>query len=107
MLCIIHPSARNQIFLVSDDYDLSTREMVELIARSIGFRPLLFPFPAVLYRLLSVIFMKREVIERLLGSLQLDISHTKKTLNWSPPQSVLDGFECTVRGMKKTKGCKR
>ena len=33
------------------------------------------------------------MMDRLIGSLQLDIEHTKATLGWTPPYSVEHGFK--------------
>ena len=41
---------------------------------------------------------KREEINRLVGSLRVDNSYTKKTLNWTPPLSVEEGIRRMVQG---------
>ena len=42
-VCIEHPNAVNQIFLVSDDHDLSTAEIVALMAKVQNKRNLALP----------------------------------------------------------------
>ena len=37
------------------------------------------------------------IAQRLCGSLQVDISHTQKQLNWQPPVSWEQGISETVR----------
>ncbi|WP_166421186.1 NAD-dependent epimerase/dehydratase family protein [Pseudoalteromonas sp. Z1A8] len=96
-VCIGHPNAANQIFLVSDDYDLSTAEMVALMAKVQGKKNLAFPIPVWCFKLVGKLLNKTEVIDRLTGSLQLDITHTKNTLNWIPPYSVEHGFTLAAK----------
>ncbi len=37
--------------------------------------------------------------QRLLGNLQLDITHTRETLGWTPPLSVDEGLRRAVAGL--------
>lgn len=90
--CIDNPAAANQTFLVSDDRDLSTAEIVALMAKVMRKRNLALPVPPGLFKLAGKLLHKEDVVNRLIGSLQVDIEHTKKTLNWKPPYSVDHGF---------------
>jgi nucleoside-diphosphate-sugar epimerase len=92
-VCIDHPKAANQVFLVSDDNDLSTSQMVALMASVQGKANLSLPVPVWCFKILGKILKKETVVERLVGSLQLDIEHTKNTLDWAPPYSVEHGFK--------------
>lgn len=96
-ICIEHPAAANQVFLVSDDHDLSTAEMVQLMAKVQGKSNWAIPVPPALFSLAGAIFGKKQVVDRLIGSLQVDITHTKITLNWAPPYSVEDGFKFSAK----------
>lgn len=91
-VCIDHPNAANQVFLASDDQDLSTAEMVALMAKVQDKPNLALPVPVWCFKVAGKLLGKQAVIDRLTGSLQLDITHTKNTLNWSPPYSVEHGF---------------
>jgi UDP-glucose 4-epimerase len=102
-ICIEHPKATNQIFLVSDDNDISTSGMVALMAKVQGINNYSLPFPVWCFKLLGRLLNKQEVIDRLVGSLQVDITHTKETLNWQPPYSVEEGF---AKCVEKNKGKK-
>ena len=81
-----------RIFLTSDGKDLSTPELITLIAISMGQPIKLFSFPIGILKFFGFIFRRQNEIERLTGSLQIDINHTKKILNWSPPISVEEGI---------------
>jgi nucleoside-diphosphate-sugar epimerase len=94
--CIDHPKAINQVFLVSDDHDVSTNEMVQQMAKALGKSQWQLPIPTACYRLAGKALGKEDVINRLLGSLQVDITHTKETLGWKPPQTIEDGFKQTA-----------
>jgi UDP-glucose 4-epimerase len=95
--CIKEPKAANQIFLVSDDNDLSTAETVALMAKVHGKTNLALPVSVWLFDLAAKLLNKQDVVSRLTGSLQLDIEHTKNTLNWKPPYSVEHGFKLSVK----------
>lgn len=94
--CIDHPKAANQVFLVSDDHDVSTSEMVCEMAKSLNKPQWQLPIPKWCYKLAGSIFGKQDVVDRLLGSLQVDITHTKETLDWKPPQTLQKGFKETA-----------
>lgn len=96
-VCIDHPYAANQIFLVSDDNDLSTADMVALMAKVQGKKNVAIPIPVWCFKLAGKLLKKSDVVERLVGSLQLDITHTKNTLGWTPPYSVEHGFKLAVK----------
>ena len=96
--CIEHPNAEGKTFLASDGIDLSTPELMKLIASNMGQSIKVFSFPMILLKFLGFIFRKQSEIERLTGSLQIDINHTKKTLNWTPPLSVEEGIRRMVQG---------
>jgi UDP-glucose 4-epimerase len=94
--CISHPAAANEVFLVSDGRDLSTPELVRAIAAALGKRSRLVPVPVSLLRFIGTITGKTAVVERLCGSLQVDVTDTLATLNWRPPVTVEQGIAQTV-----------
>ena len=94
--CIDHPNAKEKTFLASDGEDLSTPELIKLIASSMGKKANLFPFPISMLKFLGSVFGKREEINRLVGSLRIDNSYTKEILNWIPPVSVEEGIKRMV-----------
>ncbi|WP_394180958.1 UDP-glucose 4-epimerase family protein [Marinomonas posidonica] len=96
-VCIDHPNAANQVFLVSDDDDMSTARMVDFMAKAQGKANLSFPVPVWCFKLAGKLFKKEAIVDRLVGSLQLDIEHTKKTLDWVPPYSVEHGFKLAAK----------
>lgn len=91
-VCIDHPAAANQTFLVSDDHDVSTTELLETLTCAAGKEPRLWPFPPKLLELGLKTIGKGAIADRLLGNLQVDITHTKQTLGWKPPVSFEEGI---------------
>lgn len=96
MLCARHPAATGQIFMVSDDHDVGISELLRMLAAAMGKRSLLLPLPAGLIASAAAVFGKSAVASRLLGSLQVDINHTKSTLQWQPPVSMEAALKKTV-----------
>lgn len=88
--CVSHPTAGNQTFMVSDDSDVSTPELLSAMTRAYGKTPRLLPCPPSLLSLGASALGKRAVAERLLGSLQVDIEHTKQVLGWTPRVKLED-----------------
>ncbi|MDX6017296.1 SDR family oxidoreductase [Shewanella indica] len=101
--CIDHPKAANQVFLVSDDHDISTVEMVKHMSQALGKSSRLLPVPLWCYRLVGKLTGKMGVVDRLIGSLQVDITHTKNTLGWTPPQTLEHGFKEAAEAFLRNK----
>lgn len=96
-VCINHPLAAGETFLVSDGRDLSTPELIRKLASAMGKNARLIPVPPLLLRMAGRMTGKSAAVEKLISSLQVDISHTCKTLNWQPPVSVKDALRDAVR----------
>lgn len=85
--CIEHERAENELFLVSDDDDLSTLEIVELLGKLIGKKPKTVKLPLKLLWCILTILGKRKAAVSLMSDLQLDIDRSRELLEWSPPFS--------------------
>lgn len=83
-----HPEAMWRPLLVSDGRPMSTRGVIESLARIHGLAPRLVPVPPVALRAALRMAGKRELGEQLLGDLQVDIGDTCRRLSWSPPQGA-------------------
>lgn len=94
--CIQHTKADGEVLLVSDGHDLSTPELIRLIAINLQKPARLLPFPVGWLNFLATLVHKRQVIERLCGSLQVDIEKNQEILNWQPPFTVSEGIRKTV-----------
>jgi len=86
--CIDHPAAAGQTFLVSDDADMSTTQLLENLARALGKKARLIPLPVWVLKSVASCLGKQGVAQRLCSSLQVDIKKTRDVLGWVPPVSV-------------------
>jgi len=90
--CIDHSAAANQIFLAGDGEDISTTQLLRGVARAMGKPSRLVPIPASWLMMAATMLGKKAVAQRLLGSLQVDISKAQQLLGWTPPLSVAEGL---------------
>lgn len=106
--CIKHPAAANQTFLVSDGEDISTTELLQRTGLALGKPARLIPVPACLLMAGAILLGKQAVAQRLLDSLQVDISKARTLLGWTPPVSVDEGLrrtaQCFVDGLQRPLG---
>ncbi|MCL5801030.1 MAG: SDR family oxidoreductase [Gammaproteobacteria bacterium] len=102
--CIEHPAAAGKTFLVSDNEDVSTPELVRRMARALGRPARLFRFPPALLRAGARLTGKQEEADRLLGSLVVDSSKIRRELGWMPPYTMEQGLAEAVRWFKSTHG---
>ena len=94
--CLDHPAAANRTFMVSDDEDISTTELLRRTSKALGKPAYLVPVPESLLQIGAKLLGKQGIIPRLFGNLQVDISHTKQILDWTPPINVDDGLRKTA-----------
>lgn len=102
-VCIDHPAAANQTFLVSDGEDVSTCALLKRVAHALEVKSLLLPIPPSWLGFAGWLLGKHGIEQRLCSSLQVDISHTKNTLNWKPPYSMEEGLKKTAEWYKSSK----
>ncbi len=98
-------NAENQVFLCSDGQDLSTPDLIRHIAQYGNKSLRLFPVPINLLRLSGKLgdqiqsslgrsfSLNSESLERLIGSLSVDIHKLHSHLNWSAPYSLEEGIK--------------
>lgn len=91
-LCLTHPAAANQTFMVSDGEDVSTTALVQRMALAIGRPPRLLAVPAWILSAGATLLGQRAAVQRLCGNLQIDSSKARTLLGWVPPVSVNEGL---------------
>ena len=94
--CATNTAAKNQIFNVSDDHDVSIIELLKTIAAAMDKPAHLIKVPLPVLKLGSQIIGKPRAYDGLCGSFQLDISQTKQKLGWHAPFSLQDEIATTV-----------
>lgn len=100
LICLTHPAAAGQTFLVSDGEDVSTTDLLRRTAQAMDKKAMLLAVPASVLELGAFLLGKRAVAQRLCGSLQVDIEKTRRLLGWNPPLTLDQGLKKAVEGMK-------
>lgn len=91
-----HSGSAAGTWMVSDGEDLSTPALIELIATAMRRRARLLPIPTGVLRALGSLAGFGGAMERLCGSLAVDMSGTCNAFGWSPPVSVEEGISRSV-----------
>ena len=95
-LCVIHPRATGETYLVSDEENISTPDLIVQLARLLGVPTRLLPVPIGVLRALGTLTVKSREFERLLGSLRVDSSKIRRDLGWSQPHTMAEGLQKTA-----------
>jgi UDP-glucose 4-epimerase len=101
--CLANTAASGKRFLVSDNEDVSTPDLIRLIASSMSRPARLVPVPVAVLTVAAKLLGQSGEMSRLIGSLQVDIEETMQTLNWKPPVSLADGIQSTVTWYQEQK----
>lgn len=100
--CLSNPDAAGHTFMVSDGEDVSTPELVRRIATALGRRPWLLPVPVAWMCLAGALLGKQAAINRLLGSLAVDITPLQ-ALGWQAPCTMQAGLAVTAHWYRTAK----
>lgn len=92
ILCIFHERAANEVFLIGDGEDISTSDLIKKMAQAAGCSVPLVHIPVGIMYFAARLLGKKDVADKLLGSLQVDISKARSLLGWQPPLSVDEGM---------------
>ena len=95
--CMTNPNAAGKTYLVSDGEDVSTPELIRRIGAASGKRALLLPVPVWIMRMAGRITGKSNEVERLVGSLTVDICKICRELEWKPPYAMKHGLRETAK----------
>ncbi len=98
--CISHPLAAGETFLVSDGQDVSTPDLIKMIACAMKKKAILFYLHPGILRVLCKITGKTEELEKLTGSLLVDSSKIRSLLGWKAPFTLEEGIRETVNTMQ-------
>lgn len=95
--CVSHPLASNETFLVSDDQDISTKELIIKIAKLLKSRTIVFPISVKFLLIISTFINNKYKFQKLINNLQVDITHTKKLLGWKPIVNMDDTLKNVLK----------
>jgi UDP-4-keto-D-QuiNAc 4-reductase len=94
--CTASPAAASQAFLVSDGDDVSTPDLVRRLASVMDRPARLIPVPVWALRAAAALTGRLPAVNRLTGSLTVDISKARRLLAWSPPVTLEEGLRRAV-----------
>lgn len=95
--CVVHPNAAGKTYLISDQINVSTPQLVREISQALQYPNLVFPFPVWLLHLIAKLLRRSEVVNRLTESLEIDASAISNDLAWQAPLTMQDGIKETVK----------
>nr|WP_254774857.1 SDR family oxidoreductase [Polaromonas sp. YR568] len=99
-VCLHHPQAANQVFLVSDGEDLTVSDLLRRTAAALARPARLLPVPIFVLRMGGRLLGKELVVQRLCDTLQVDIEKTQRLLGWNPPLSVDAALKKTAQQLR-------
>lgn len=94
--CIQDSRAACRTYLIRDDEDLSTPELVRRLGLAMGSNVCLWPCPTSLLQWMGQAAGKGDMVGRLVGSLQVNSSKIQTELDWRPPYTVNVGLSETA-----------
>ena len=95
-LCLEHPGAAEQTFLLDDGEPVSTPQLIRALAAAMRRPARLLPVPPWLLEFAGALLGKRAAVTRLTGSLYVDSSMIRSRLGWAPPFLMEAGLAATV-----------
>jgi nucleoside-diphosphate-sugar epimerase len=90
-------------FLVSDDADLSTPQLVRMLGAAMGRPARLVAFPPAMLMTLGRVLGKGDEVMRMIESLRVDCSGIKQQLQWMVPFTVEQGLKETADWFARTR----
>jgi nucleoside-diphosphate-sugar epimerase len=91
-----HEAAAGRTWMASDGDDLSTPQLIRCIGKAMNKQVSLIPVPVALLRLGGRLLGRSAEINRLCGSLVVDIARTRHDLAWNPAMTVADALARTA-----------
>lgn len=101
-LLLDHPAAANSRFLVSDQHDLSTPELLRRMAEALHCPSRVLPCPKVALHMAAAVLGRRSVTQRLCSSLVVDIQKAADSLRWRAPTTLSWGLSRTAEWFLST-----
>jgi nucleoside-diphosphate-sugar epimerase len=87
-----HLGASRRILLASDREDVSTPDLIRMIAHASGKSARLFSIPSGVLKMACSLFGQRDRFEKMAGNFQIDPAASCALLDWSPKVSVAKGI---------------
>ncbi|HLI23090.1 MAG TPA: NAD-dependent epimerase/dehydratase family protein [Stellaceae bacterium] len=98
---LLGPEVPAGTYLLRDDEEISTPELVRRIARQMNRAPRLLPCPTGLLRAGLSLAGRSDIAMTLIGSLAIDDTATRARLGWRPRASLDEGLAATCRWFRE------
>ena len=95
-VCSEHQAAANQLFLVSDNEDVTVTDLMQRMALAMKRKSMVVPLPVGWLRLAAKVIGKEQEIRRLTDPLTVNPEKAMKLLGWRPPLDLNAGLAQTV-----------
>lgn len=86
--CMTHPNANGEVFIASDQDDISVKQLFEKLASHQNNKLLMLPVPKSLIGFLASLVGNKAVASRLCSELVVDSSKNTQLLGWTAPYTV-------------------
>jgi nucleoside-diphosphate-sugar epimerase len=96
IVCVTHPVATGQTYLVCDGKDMSTAFLVKKISEAFGRGNRSFYFPPMLLRIAASVLGRADQIDRLFGALRVSDAKLRGELRWNAPYTIEQGLSATA-----------
>jgi nucleoside-diphosphate-sugar epimerase len=103
-VCIEHPAAADETFLISDGTDFSTPQIIQCLAKGLDRHVILLPIPPALMHQGAILMGMESTFEQLCRSLVIDSSKARNLLGWSPPLSADQALIKAGHDFKRIRG---
>jgi nucleoside-diphosphate-sugar epimerase len=100
-LCLSHPEAANRTFMISDQHDLSTTELLRGLGTALGRPARLLPVPQPMLEASLKLVGKGSIARRLCGDLTVDSTPATELLGWRPAVTGQQGLQLTAEHFLK------
>lgn len=98
--CVSAPGSDNQTFVVRDGSPVSTRELIETIAREAGKSARLVRVPPRALRAAGAMTGRGDMVRRLIGDYRIDDGKARSLIGWTAPQPLSFDMGRLVRALK-------
>jgi nucleoside-diphosphate-sugar epimerase len=95
-VCLVHPAAAGETFLVSDGEDLSTPDLARRLGCAMSRPARIVPLPPSWLAGAATLAGRRSAAHRLLSSLTVDITKVREHLGWTAPVRVDEALRRAV-----------
>jgi len=97
VLCIEHPAAGNELFLASDDDDISLYNLICQISNNLQLRANVFKFHLGFLEMTLMMISSKDLSNQLLKPMRINTTKARKLLGWIPSFSSAEGLIASIK----------